>query len=437
MLRFAPSPTGDMHIGNLRVAILNYLVAQQNNEQFLVRIEDTDVKRNIEGKDTEIMMLLEKFAVIHNSVFHQSEHLNLHQTLALRLLKEEKAFVCKCTDEELEADREEAKANRVAYRYSGRCQDLTQEDYVALKESGKPFVVRLKKPTSDIINHDVIKGDISTAPNEVDAFVILRTDGTPTYNFACACDDMLSNISFIIRGEDHLSNTPKQIHIKNVLGYENETKYAHLPIILNSDGKKMSKKDSASSLKWLFQEGFVPDAILNYLLLLGNAKVAPKEIFTLPEAIEWFDLSKISKSPAKFDMNKLRFINREHLKMMDDRQLSTLFGFADADIGKLAKLYLEEASTIKELESKILPIFKPKDFTGEWGEEMRVIADLIFDAPAFDEFDTFKTYIMKKSGFEGKKFFKPLRYLLTGAENGPETSDIYPLIKSYILEVAS
>lgn len=437
MLRFAPSPTGDMHIGNLRVAILNYLVAQQNNEQFLVRIEDTDVKRNIEGKDTEIMMLLEKFAVIHNSVFHQSEHLNLHQTLALRLLKEEKAFVCKCTDEELEADREEAKANRVAYRYSGRCQDLTQDDYIALKESGKPFVVRLKKPTSDIINHDVIKGDISTAPNEVDAFVILRTDGTPTYNFACACDDMLSNISFIIRGEDHLSNTPKQIHIKNVLGYENETKYAHLPIILNSDGKKMSKKDSASSLKWLFEEGFVPDAILNYLLLLGNAKVAPKEIFTLPEAIEWFDLTKISKSPAKFDMNKLRFINREHLKMMDDRQLSTLFGFADADIGKLAKLYLEEASTIKELETKILPIFKPKDFTGEWGEEMRVIADLIFDAPAFDEFDTFKTYIMKKSGFEGKKFFKPLRYLLTGAENGPETSDIYPLIKSYILEVAS
>lgn len=437
MLRFAPSPTGDMHIGNLRVAILNYLVAQQKNEPFLVRIEDTDVKRNIEGKDTEIMMLLEKFALIHNSVFHQSEHLNLHQTLALRLLKEEKAFVCKCTDAELEADREEAKANKVAYRYSGRCQHLTQDDYVALKESGKPFVVRIKKPTSDIINHDVIKGDIRTAPNEVDAFVILRTDGTPTYNFACACDDMLSNISFIIRGEDHLSNTPRQIHIKNMLGYENTTQYAHLPIILNSEGKKMSKKDNASSLKWLFQEGFVPDAILNYLLLLGNSKVAPKEIFTLPEAIEWFDLTKISKSPAKFDIDKLRFINREHLKMMDDRQLSTLFGFADADIGKLAKLYLEEASTIKELETKILPIFKPKDFTGEWGEEMKVMADIIFNAPAFDEFDAFKTYVMKESGFEGKTFFKPLRYLLTGAESGPETSDIYPFIKSYILEVAS
>jgi glutamyl-tRNA synthetase len=199
----------------------------------------------------------------------------------------------------------------------------------------------------------------------------------------------------------------------------------------------MSKKDNASSLKWLFEEGFVPDAILNYLLLLGNSKVAPKEIFTLPEAIEWFDLTKISKSPAKFDIDKLRFINREHLRMMDDRQLSTLFGFADADIGKLAKLYLEEASTIKELERKILPIFKPKDFTGEWGKEMKILSDLIFDAPAFDEFDAFKIHIMKESGFEGKNFFKPLRYLLTGAGNGPETSDIYPLIKSYILEVAS
>ena len=437
MLRFAPSPTGDMHIANLRVAILNYLVAQQKDEQFLIRIEDTDVKRNIEGKDTEIMMLLEKFALIHNSVFHQSEHLNLHQTLALRLLKNGKAFVCKCTDAELEADRERAKANKVAYRYSGRCESLTQKEYKALQESGKKFVVRLKKPEADIVNNDVIKGSISTAPNEVDSFVILRTDGTPTYNFACAADDMMSDISFIIRGEDHLSNTPRQIHIKNVLGYENETQYAHMPVILNADGKKMSKRDEASSLKWLFEQGFVPDAILNYLILLGNSKKAPKEIFTLPEAIEWFDLDKISKSAAKFDMTKLRFINREHLKMMDDKKLSTLFGFADADIGKLAKLYLEEASTTNELEAKIRPIFAPKSFSGEWGEQMSVIAKVIADAPAFETFDEFKQHIMNKSGLKGEDFFKPLRYLLTDAGNGPELSDIYPLIKSYILEVAS
>jgi len=437
MLRFAPSPTGDMHIGNLRVAIFNYLVAQQNSDQFLIRLEDTDVKRNIEGKDTEIMMLLEKFALIHDSVFHQSEHLNLHQTLAVRLLKEEKAFVCKCTDEELEEERERAKENRVAYRYSGRCESLTSVDYTALQESKKPFVVRLRKPKNNIVNNDIIKGSITTAPNEVDSFVILRTDGTPTYNFACACDDMLSNIDFIIRGEDHLSNTPKQIHIKNVLGYENETKYAHLPIILNPDGQKLSKRDNASSVKWLFEEGFIPDAILNYLMLLGNSKKAPKEIFTLPEAIEWFDLNSISKSAAKFDIDKLRFINREHLKMMDDKQLSGLFGFADEDIGKLAKVYLEECSTTNELEAKIRSIFTAKNFDGEWGKEMRIIEKLIASAPAFDEFDAFKKHIIKESGLEEEKFFKPLRYLLTGTGNGPEVSEIYPLIKSYILEVAS
>jgi len=435
MLRFAPSPTGDMHIGNLRVAILNYLIAQQRDESFIVRIEDTDTKRNIEGKDTEIMQILEKFALTHESVFHQTEHLHMHQTLAIKLLEEGKGFVCICTPEQLEADREESKKNKVAYRYKGRCIDAPY-DVDTLKEEKTPFVIRINQPDAPIINHDLIKGDIETAPNEVDSFVILRADGTPTYNFACACDDMLSGVDFIIRGEDHLSNTPKQKHIKIQLGYDAETTYAHLPIILNTEGKKMSKHDDASSVKWMFEEGFVPDAIINYLLLLGNSK-APKEIFTLPEAIEWFNIENISKSAVKFDIDKLRFINRKHLEMMDDKQLSTLFGFADADIGKLAKIYLEEVSTTKELEAKIKPIFSPKDFEGEWGEQMTIIAKLIADAPMIDTFDEFKSYIMKESGLKGKNFLKPLRLLLTGAEHGPELSDIYPLIKSYLLEVAS
>lgn len=436
MLRFAPSPTGDMYIESLRVAILNYLIAQQRNEPFIVRIEDMDKVRNIEGKDTEILQILEKFALHHDQVFHQSEHLHMHQTLAIRLLEEGKAFVCTCTPEQLEADRENAKAQKTAYRYSGQCFDVNKEELAKLKESGTPFVIRIKKPKHDIINHDLIKGNIVTAPDEVDSFVILRANGTPTYNFACACDDMLSGVNFIIRGEDHLSNTPKQKHIKMQLGYEEETTYAHLPIILNSEGRKMSKRDNASSVKWLFEQGFIPDAISNYLLLLGNTK-APKEIFTLPEAIEWFKLENISRSAAKFDIDKLRFINREHLKMMDDKKLSTLFGFADADIGKLAKIYLEEASTINELESKIRPVFSPKNFDNEWGEQMRTMEKLIQQAPMIDTFDEFKSYIMKESGLKGKNFFKPLRLLLTGVEHGPELSDIYPFIKSYLLEVAS
>jgi glutamyl-tRNA synthetase len=436
MLRFAPSPTGDMHIGNLRVAILNYLVAQQRNEPFIIRIEDIDKAHNIEGKDTEIMQILEKFALKHDSVFHQSEHLHMHQTLAIKLLEEGKAFVCTCTAEQLENDREEAKKNKLAYRYSGRCYDVDKAEHAKLKENGSPFVIRIKKPEHDIVTHDLIKGDMVTTPDEVDSFVILRADGTPTYNFACACDDMLSGVNFIIRGEDHLSGTPKQKHIKMQLGYEEETTYAHLPVILNSEGKKMSEQDDAFFVKWLFEEGFIPDAILNYLLLLGNSK-APKEIFTLPEAIEWFNIENISESAAKFDIDKLRFINRKHLEMMDDKKLSTLFGFADADIGKLAKLYLEEASTIKELESKIRPIFSPKDFDGEWGEQMRIIEKLILELPMINTFNEFQSTIMKESGLKEENFLKPLRVLLTGAEHGPELNDVYPLIKPYLLEVAS
>jgi glutamyl-tRNA synthetase len=435
MLRFAPSPTGDMHIENLRVALFNYMTARQKDVNFIVRIEDTDKERNITGKDTEIMEILEKFALPHDSVSHQSENLHIHQTLAIRLLEEKKAFVCTCTPEQLDADKEEAKQNNVAYNYSGRCSTVGAEELKKLKEEKTPFVVRIKKPDAPIVNHDLIKGDIETAPNEVDSFVILKSDGTPTYNFACACDDMISGISLIIRSEDHLSNMPKEKHIKTLLGYEQETDYAHLPIILNSKGEQMDMQDDASSIKWLFEQGFIPDAIVNYLILLGNE--TPTEIFTMPEALEWFDLKKLSKSSVKFDIDTLRLINREHLKRMDDKLLSKLFGFADEDIGKLAKLYLEEASTINELESKINPIFAPKNFEGEWSAQMHTMEDIIQNAPMIDDFNAFKAHIMKESGLEGKHFFTPLRLILTGAEHGPELSKIYPLIKPYLLEVAS
>ena len=436
MLRFAPSPIGDMHIGNLRVAIINYLLSQQRNESFIIRIEDTDTERNIEGKDTEIMQILEKFALTHESVFHQTEHLHMHQTLAIKLLEEGKAFVCTCTEEQLEKERQDAKIQKIPYHYSGKCFDLNKEEHTKLKESGIPFVIRLKKPVEEIINHDLIKGDIKTTPNEIDSFVILNADSKPTHNFASACDDMLSGVDFIIRGEDQLFDTPKQKHIKTQLGYDVETTYAHLPIILNSEGEKMSIDDDAGSVKWMLKEGFIPDAIINYLLLLGNAKV-PKEIFTLPEAIEWFNIENISSSTVKFDIDKLRYINSKHLEMMDDKQLSTLFDFADADIGKLAKVYLKEVSTTKELESKIRPIFSPKDFSGEWGEQMTIMAKLIYDAPMINKFDEFKTYLMEKSGLQEENFSKPLRYLLTGVEDTTELSEVYPLIKSYLLEVAS
>ena len=418
MLRFGPSPTGDMHIGTLRVAIINFLVAQQKEESFLVRIEDADIKESQEdreGKDTEIIQILEKFALSHESVFHQSEHLRIHQTLAVKLLEEGKAFVCTCSPELTEANN----------ACLGCCENKDKTEHAKLKESATPFVLRLKKPKVTIVFHDLLQGDISTSPDELDAFIILRADGTPTANFATACDDMLSGVTMVIRDEEHLKHTPRQIHIQNLLGYDVETSYAHLPALSDT-----------YSVKWMFEQGYIPDAIINYLLLLGNKHV-PNEIFTLPEAIAWFKLENLSQTTSKFDIDKLRFINREHLRRMDDKQLSTLFGFADADVGKLAKLYLDEASTINELALKIRPVFAAKVFEGTWKEEMKIMQDIIFNAPMIDDFNAFKNYIMLKSDLEEENLIKALRLLLTGAEHGPKLSDIYPLIKSYLLEIAS
>ena len=413
MLRFTQSPTDDMNIGDLRIAILNYLVSQQRQENFTIRIDDTDKAAMPEGKDTEIMQILEKFALKHDSVFHQSEHLHMHQTLAIKLLEQEKAFVCTCAE-----DQEEC---------STHCVERKSSEYTRLKESAEPFVLRIKKPTQAVVFSDLIKGEIVTSSDDIGAFIILRQDASVTHDFASACDDMLSGVSYLIQEDKNLSSTAKQKYIKTMLGYEEETSYVHLPTLHNND---------ALSILWLFEQGFIPDAIINYLLLLSNPH-APEKIFTLPETIAWFKIEDIPNHSVNFDIDMLRFINKEHLMKIEDKQLSSLFGFADADVGKLVKLYLEEASTINELALRIRPIFAPKPIEGEWKKEMQTLQKIIIDAPMIDAYETFTAYLMEKSGLSDEKLFTPLRLLFTGAKHGPELSDIYPLIKSYLLEVAS
>jgi len=431
LLRFAPSPTGDMHIGNLRVAILNHILAKQNNEDLLIRIEDTDKQRNIEGKDKEILEILNLFTIQYSTVAKQSENIKYHQKFAMQLLTDKKAFNCFCSDEALQKDRQKAKDEKKPYRYSGFCENLSDETVLNVEA---PFSVRIKKPTKNIKFTDLIKGDFEYEPFDVDSFVILRQDKTPTYNFACAIDDMLFDISTVIRGEDHLSNTPKQIHIRESLGYDKKIDYVHLPMILNQQtGKKMSKRDDASSVKWLIDQGYLPVAIANYLVLLGYNP--PCEIFTLEEAISWFDIGKVSKSPAKFDIKKLDFINKEHLKIIDELRLSKILGYADKDIGILAKIYLEESHTTKQLKDKIDKIFSIKDSLENFEDEFIALKECLQKAPYIDSFDQLKKYITKETGLKGKKLFMPLRFALTGEIHGPNLSEVYPLIKNYLQEI--
>ena len=434
MLRFAPSPTGDMHIGNLRAAIFNYILAKQRNEEFLLRIEDTDVERNIEGKDKEILQILTLFGILWDKLVYQSENLRYHQTIADHLQKSGKAFLCYCTEGFLDKKREEAKEAKRAFRYDDSWSELE-------KETNQTPVVRLHGAKADVCYTDKIKGALSFGAGEVDSFVILRANGLPTYNFACAVDDVLYDISFIVRGEDHTTNTPKQILIREAMQCSAPIDFAHLPIILNEEGKKMSKREQSSSVKWLLEEGFLPQAIANYLISMGNN--TPVEVFTLKESIAWFDIAKITKSPVKFDIKRLRFLNREHFKRLSDSELAYLLESSSPQVGALARFYLQESSTLNELRNAIEPIFSAKDpnafpeFAGEIVQlHGHIIAMLDSLHPALASFESFKKELMAQSNLKGKHFFKPLRILLTGKSDGPELSDLYPLIWGMLKDIA-
>lgn len=420
-----------MHIGNLRVALFNYILAKQLNEELLIRIEDTHKERNIEGKDKEILEILNLFSIDYTRVVYQSENIKYHQRMAMQLLTQKKAFSCFCSDEKLEELKDEAQVNNKPYHYDGFCATLSDETVLNVNA---PFTVRIAMPDETIKFKDLLKGEFVYEPFDMDSFIILRHDKTPTYNYACAVDDMLYNISTVIREEDHLSNTPKQIHIRKSLGYDKEINYIHLPIILDAKtGKEISTQDNTSSVKCLIEEGFLPVALANYLVLIGNK--TPTEIFTLEEAVHWFSVDNISKNSAEFDMDKLRFINRKHLELIDDMRLSKLLGFADDAIGKLGKLFLEEASTIKEIKSKIELIFAKKEPLNELDEELNSIKQCLISAPFFNEFEDLKTYVAQKTNLKEDALLKPLRYLLTGEIHGPNLSDVYSFIKNYLGEI--
>lgn len=405
MLRFSTSPTGDIHIGNLRIALYHYIVSKQKKEDLIIRIEDIDKEKNIKDKDKEILNILELFAIQYTQVVYQSENVRFHSAMALQLIHDKKAFSCFCSSQWLESKKEEAKANRKTYRYDDACANLPAELVI---DNFNPFTIRIKKPLS----------------KDIDSFIIMNQDKTPTYNFACAVDDMLSDISIVICDEDSKNNMLKQKHIRRSLSYNKKIQYFHLPNIINS---------ATLSVKWLLKEGFLPEAISNYLILIDSEP--PYKIFNTKEAIEWFKIENILKSPARFDIKMLRQINNEHLKLLDNKELSRYVGFADEEIGGLAKVYLKEVSTTKELKAKINSIFEQKFIPADLTKQASRLSDIIKDAPYFEEYYDFKNYLMKKSGLKEKNFAKIIRIILTGAENTPDIAEIYKYLKNYIGEI--
>jgi len=421
MLRFAQSPTGDMNISNLRVAIFNYIVSVQRKEDLIIRIEDMDKDSNIDGKDKEILDILNLFGIEYSQIIYQSEQTRFHSAMALQLIHDKKAFSCFCSDDWLDKKRQEAKDDKKEYFYDDACRNLPAELVI---DNTAPFTIRIAKPSNEITIKDAIKGDVTFKTDVLDSFIIMRQDKTPMQNFSSAIDDMLNNISIVIRNEKNFNSSPQQEHIRKSLNYDKSIEYAHLPMILNAD---------EISVKFLLEEGFLPEAIINYLILIGNK--TPKEIFSMQEAKEWFSLDTISNSPTPFDMDRLRYINTQHLNNLDSKELSRYLGFADDSIGELAKVYLTDVSTTKELREKIEPIFATKNIPAEFSEEVEKLIVVIKNAPYFDEYTKFEKYVMQESNIEEKNFLKLLRLVLTGAENGPDISEIYKHIKNYIGEI--
>ncbi|MEE9269833.1 MAG: glutamate--tRNA ligase [Candidatus Krumholzibacteria bacterium] len=327
-VRFAPSPTGHLHIGGARTALFNWLYARKTGGVFVLRIEDTDAVRSTESSYRAILDAMQWLGLDWDEgpikdgpcgPYLQSARQVLYHTEAQKLLAEGHAYRCFCTAAELEEMRAEAAENGRPPRYDGRCHNLPADEVDSRVLKKVSHVVRFRMPVGETRIYDIIRGPITFSNEELDDFVLIKSDGRPTYNFAVAVDDAKMKISHIIRGDDHLSNTPKQVLVYKALGYK-IPKFAHLPMILGSDRTRLSKRHGAASVQEFRRMGYLPDALVNYLALLGWSLDGKTEFFTRENLVKSFSLKRVVKNPAAFDPDKLNFIDGEHFKKLESME---------------------------------------------------------------------------------------------------------------------
>lgn len=368
--RFAPSPTGYLHIGGARTALFSWAYARKHGGQFVLRIEDTDLDRSTQQS---VQAILEGMAWLgldyDEGPYYQMQRIARYHEIAERLLQEGLAYRCYASKEELDLLREQQRAAGLKPRYDGRWRDSKQTPPAGVKP-----VIRLKNPSDGhVVFDDLIKGKITVANNELDDLVLVRSDGTPTYNFGVVVDDLDMNISHVIRGDDHVNNTPRQINILKALGAP-VPQYAHVPMILGADGERLSKRHGAVSVLHYREEGYLPKAFVNYLARLGWSH-GDEEIFSVDQLVEWFDLTAINRSPAKFNPEKLRWLNQHYLKNENDLHLARLVKpFLEKDgcpmrdedyLLQVIQLLKERVSTVSELADAAVYFFRPLEPSDE------------------------------------------------------------------------
>jgi len=439
--RFAPSPTGYLHIGGLRTALFSWLAAQHNKGSFLLRIEDTDMARNSEEAKDAILKAFEWVGMAcDGEVVYQSKRFDLYAKYIDQLLEEGKAYKCYMSKDELAALREEQMAKKERTRYDGRYRDFT-----GTPPEGVEPVIRIKAPQEGTISfNDGVKGEINIAATEVDDFVIARADGAPTYNFVVAIDDALMGLTDVIRGDDHLYNTPKQIVVYNALGFDLPNFY-HVAMINNEQGKKLSKRDGATDVMDYKTMGYLPEALLNFLVRLGWSH-GDQEIFSIEEMINLFDPNDINKSSSNYNLDKLLWLNAHYIKNKPDSELVELlkeFG-VDLEGNEKASMILnatkERGKTLVELAEQIKLITTApteydeksakKAFKGEAKEILNAFADMLALAqPTTKEaFHSVMEKIVEAKEIGFGKIGMPLRVSLMGSMTGSGMDEIMAIL---------
>lgn len=454
--RYAPSPTGLFHIGGARTALFNYLFAKKNNGDFIVRIEDTDIERNVEGGDDSQLNNLKWLKIFPDESllnpgeygpYKQSEKLNRYKNLAYKLLEEKKAYRCFCTSEKLEKDREEALKNNSTPKYNKTCLKLTEQEIEEKLKNNIPFSIRLEIKEDDVfIWNDLVRETISVPACALTDPIILKSNGYPMYNFCVVVDDYDMKITHVIRGEEHISNTPYQLAIKKALNFQNNILFGHLSVIVDDSGKKLSKRNL--DLKQFIEDyknmGFMPEVICNFMYLLGLPAPNNKEIFTLNDAIKNFDLSKVSKSATTFDFKKMEWISSEHFKLMTNTSfIAFVSSFITIDLNDLEPkkndiflLFKNQISYAKQLNELIFDtFFKEIDFK-KLKKESEILKNIspttlkfinafekeINELTEFND-ENIKFIINKlkdEFNLSGKNLYMPIRLFSTHREHGPE-----------------
>jgi glutamyl-tRNA synthetase len=441
--RFAPSPTGYLHIGGLRTALYSYLWAKKNNGKFLLRIEDTDLARNSKEAAEAIVEAFKWVGLDYEGeIVYQSERFDLYKSYVQKLLDEGKAYQCYMSKEELDKLREEQSARKERPRYDGRYRDFT-----GTPPEGVEPVIRIKAPISGTVSFvDGVKGELSfNASDMLDDFIIARSDGTPTYNFVVVIDDALMGVNEVIRGDDHVSNTPKQIILYEALGFE-VPKFYHVPMILNPEGKKLSKRDGAMDVMEYKKEGYLPETLLNFLIRLGWSH-GDQEIFSLDEMIAFFDPSDINKSASAYNKDKLIWLNAHYIKQASYARLIEELRFFDVEIATHPKKELlidalrDRAKTMVEFAAMIQQILHaPTSYDEKAIEKFldtKTIENLISYLEALKksaplqnagEFETFTKEYLEANGLKLKDLAQAIRIAMVGNSVSPSIFEVLEII---------